>query len=330
MEYLKMHQMTRGDACCMMWVCAEPTLGFDFGRAAKIGLKVGLPRNHIPQLQEMRLLRGVPPLTDAELSVLTQTVGELVIVQAHTGEEALDAVLRGVESNIFGIIVIDSLSNLIPSANADRELDEENKRAAHATLLTDFVKHMSPLLNKFGTPNYTTIIGIAQARANSAKATAGPKARYMKDWEVPIAWSWKHAALQNILIWNGSKIERQHGKMKYTVGKSVHWSIGKGKAGAHEHVSGEYEFFFDDVCPELGLRYGADRAETMLIEGMRAGVIREHRGSIVLVRPSDNSALMDDIPGLPTLKQLIQVDFNLEQMLRQEIMAARGVECRYL
>ena len=330
MQCMLMHQLIRGNAFSGMWVCAEPTLGFDFKRAAKMGLKVGLPANYIPQLQQMRALRGLVPLTDTDLSVLTQSVGELLIVQAHTGEEALDTVLRAVESNFFGVIVIDSLSNLIPIANAGRELDEENKRAAHATMMTDFVKQLTPLLNKFGEPNYTTLIGIAQARANAAKATAGPRAKYMKDWEVPIAWAWKHAALQNILIWNGARIDKQHQKVKAAVGKSVHWSIGKGKAGAHEHVSGEYDFFFDDVFPDLQLPYGADRAETMLIEGMRAGVIKEYKGSIVLVRTSDNTALMDGIPGLPTLKQMLNVDFGLEQMLRQEIMAARGIECRYL
>jgi RecA/RadA recombinase len=330
MQYMKMHQMLRGDACAMMYVCSEPSLGFDFRRAAKMKLKIGLPSGYVPQLQQMRIERGLTPLTEEELAILSEQVGELLIVQAHTGEEALAVVLKSVESNRFGLIVVDSLSNLIPSANAIKDLDEENKRAAHASMITDFVKHLTPYLNKFGESNYTTLIGIAQARANSAKATAGPKAKYMKDWDIPIAWAWKHAVLQNIIVWNGERLEKTHHKVKYPVGKAVHWQIKKGKAGSHEHLSGEYEFYFDDVCPDLGLPYGADRAETLLIEGMRSGVIREYKGSIVLVRHHDNSALMEDIPGLPTLKQMILADFSLEQFIMQEIMAAKGIECRYL
>jgi RecA/RadA recombinase len=324
MQCMRMHQLIRGPACSMMYVCAEPALGFDFKRAAKMGLKVGLPKGYIPQVQKMRVDRGLEPLTDADLAVLTEQVGELMIVQAHTGEEALETVLRGVESGMFGIIIIDSLTNLIPSANADKYLDEEKKRAARATLITDFVAQYTPMVNKFGEPNYTTLIGIAQARANPKQT------EYTKEWEIPIAWSWKHAVLQNILVWNGRQIKKTRNKVERTVGKAVHWSIAKAKAGSHEHAKGEYDFFFDDVFPDAGFVYGADRAETMLVEGMRAGIIREYQSKIVLVRACDGVAFMDGIPGLPTLKQMIDADFQLEQLLRQEIMAARGIECRYL
>lgn len=330
LQYLKMHQMIRGEAFSSLWVCAEPTGGFDFKIAAKMGLKVGLPINYIPQLQELRAMRAQPLLTDEEIMVLTSKVGELMVVQAYTGEEALEAVLRGVERRLFGIIVIDSLTNLMPMANAGKDLDEENKRAARASLITDFVNHCTPQLNKFGEVNYTTVIGISQARSNAAKAEAGAKGKYMKDWDIPVAWAWKHNVMQNILLWDGQKIKKTYQKQDYIIGKQVHWSVGKGKFGAHEHVFGEYDFHFDDVCPAMGLRHGVDRAETTIVEGIRFGIIREHKGSLVLVRAADGVAFMSGIPNSAILKQMIDTDFGLEMYLHQEIMAARGIECRYL
>jgi RecA/RadA recombinase len=324
MQYMKMHQLLYGDASSMLYVCTEPALGFDFSRAAKMGLRVGLPRDYIPELQKIRIERGQSLLTENELNVLMGQVGELMIVQAHTGEEALTTVLRAVEQKLFGIIVVDSMTNVLPGANADRDLDDENKRAARATLITDFVMHYTPLINKFGEANYTTLIGVSQARAKQNKT------EYDKDWEVPIAYAWRHAILQNILIWNGAQIKKTRHKVPGVVGKGVHWSIGKGKAGAHEHVKGTYDFFFDDVFPDLNLPYGVDRFETLLLAGMRFGVIREHKSKIYLVRAKTGEAFVGDIPGLPKLKEGLRIDFSLEMALRHEVMAARGIECRYL
>lgn len=329
MQYLKMHQMIRGEAFSALWICAEPTGGFDFKIAAKMGLRVGLPVNYIPQLQEMRAMRGQPPLTDEEIMVLTAKVGELMIVQPYTGEEALAAVLHGVDRHLFGIAVIDSLTNLMPAANANKDLDDENKRAARASLITDFVNHCTPMLNKFGEVNYTTVIGISQARSNAAKAEAGAKGKYMKDWDIPVAWAWKHNIMQNILVWDGGKLKKTYQKQEYIIGKKVHWSVGKGKFGAHEHVFGEYNFFFDDVCPPMGLRHGVDRAETTIVEGVSSGIIRDYRGTLALVRAADGVAFMSGIPNSTILKQMIETDFGLEMYLHQEIMAAKGIECRY-
>jgi RecA/RadA recombinase len=328
MLYMLVHQILYGEASSLLYVCTE-TAGFDFKRAAKMGLKVGLPLGYVPEIQDIRAQRGQALLTEAEIYALMQKVGELMIVQTHTGEEALDAVLHGVQQKLFGIIVVDSLSNILPEANADKELDEENKRAAHATLMTNFVKQYTPLINHFGDPNFTTLIGIAQARSNAKKAQAGAKGRNMRDWDVPIAWAWKHAVLQNILIWNGQRMEKQHHKVKSIIGKEVHWAISKGKAGAHEHVNGGYNFFFDDVFPDLELPYGADTHETLMIAGMRHGIIREHKGKIFLVRAANGEPFMSDIPGLPALKNMVSIDLDLALALRQEVMSAKGIECRY-
>jgi hypothetical protein len=276
----------------------------------------------VAELEQARALHGDPPFTKEELTNLTEKVGELLIIQAATGEQVFEAVLRCVDSNEFGIIIVDSITNVLPEANAERDLVDANKIAARASLVTDFVSLYTPMTNRFGTPHRTTLIGIGQARAKQNRQT------YEKEWNTPAAWAWKHAVQQRVLLWNGQKMWKQHQGVKAVQGKEVVWQMSKGKAGAHEHTTGKFDFYFDDVFPDLGFPYGADRCDTLLTQGMSAGLIREAGGKVFVV-DSAGEFIASDVPGLPVLKQMMEADFEFELLIRQHLMASKGIECLF-
>ena len=322
MQYMLMHQLLYGSESCMFYACTEPTKGFDFQRAAKMGLKLGLPPTYIAELEQSREVNGLPPFTKEELTNLSEKVGELLIIQAATGEQVFTAVLQCVASNEFGIGVIDSITSVLPEANAEKELDENNRLGARASLVTDFVSHYTPLANRFGTPHRTTVFGIGQARAKQNKQA------YEKEWNTPAAWAWKHAVQLRIQVENGQKISKEVSKVKYVLGKEVKWTLTKGKAGAHEHMQGNFNFYFDDVLPSLCLPYGADRWESLITSCMSKGLLREQGGKISITN-TVHELIASDIPGLIALKAMLQVDFEFELEVRQAMIKAHGVDCLY-
>ncbi len=91
-----------------------------------------------PRAQEI----GVD-LYNAELFDLFESVG--------SAEKNGEMVKGLVESGMYGVVVVDSVTALIPQADYDKALDDEPKVGAHARFIGRFVQSLLPLCEETGT-----------------------------------------------------------------------------------------------------------------------------------------------------------------------------------
>lgn len=324
MLYMLMHQKLYGAQSSLAYACVEG--GFDFKRAIRMGLKVSVPDEIIAQWDMELRQRGYPGYTQEQWLSFKQELGEFVIIGGTTGEEILQTTLNAIKTKLFGIVAVDSVSIILPEADADKDLDEANKRAANASLITDFIKHYTPLTSGLDGLNYTTLIFSAQVRSNQERANANPAIqKYIKQWSVGGAYAGKHGKLIDICVWSGEKISKTVKGDKVVVGKETKYEIMKGKAGAHDNVNGSFPFYYDFVMPG-----GVDQADSIIVSGLKYGVIREHHGRIDVVRPENGAPTeIQGIPGFPNFKRMLEIDFDFELAVRREILAAKGIMCLY-
>jgi recombination protein RecA len=86
-------------------------------------------------------------------------INELELVQAYTGEENLDILEMLVLSGSYQVAVIDSVSSLIPTAEAEADISDDFM-ALLARLMSKALRRFTPIANKAG----TLIIFINQLR----------------------------------------------------------------------------------------------------------------------------------------------------------------------
>jgi len=323
--YMLMHQKLYGDQSALAFACVEG--GFDFKRAINMGLQIAVPDAVIAQWDMERRQRGFPSYTKEEWQSFKQQAGEFLLIGGPTGEAIMQTTLNAIASKLFGIVAVDSVSIMLPEADASKDLDENNKRAANASLITDFIKHYTPMTSGLDGLNYTTLIFSSQVRANSAKSTAPAHLqKYLKDWAATGAYAGKHGKLIDVTIWSGSKIERQYEGQKATVGKITKYELEKGKAGAHDNVNGEFSFFYDFFYPA-----GVDRFDTIIVQGLKRGVIVEKDGVVNVIQPDTKLVHPElrNLPGLRNFRRMMEIDIDVEMAVRREVLASKGIMCLY-
>ena len=323
--YMKMHQLLYGEASSLAFACVEG--GFDFKRALGMGLKVKVPDKTLDDWDQENIQRGLPAYTKEQRLFFKQQPGQFLIIGGETGEEVLQTTLNAIRQRLFGIVAVDSVSILLPDADADKDLDENNKRAANASLVTDFIRQYTPLTSGLDGLNHTTLIFSAQVRSNAAKSTAPPNIqKYLKDWVSTGAYAGKHGKLIDICVWSGAKIDKTIDGKKTIIGKQTKYELLKGKAGAHDNVTGEFPFYYPDYLPE-----GVDRIETLLAIGERTNVIRtDTKGYVSVHRPETGEATeLKHIAGMSNFRRMLEIDIDTEEAVRKEVLAAYGVACLY-
>lgn len=324
LQYMLMHQRIYGEESAIAFACVEG--GFDFKRAIKMGLKIAVPDAVIDQWSKERVQRGFPPYTKEEWASFKQEMGGFLLIGGHTGEEILQTTLNSVRKRLFGIIAVDSVSIMLPEADADKDLHEANKRAANASLITDFIRQYTPLTSGLDGLNFTSLIFSSQVRSNSAKATApSHMQKYLKDWASTGAYAGKHGKLLDICVWSGGKIDRQVNGKKTIVGKQTKYELLKGKAGAHDNVSGEFPFYYEDYYAP-----GVDIYDSVIVEGVRNGVIVEKNGLITVMQPETNQpSEIRNVPGFRNFRRMMEIDIDFEMAVRREVLASKGIMCLY-
>ena len=297
---------------------------FDFWRAKRMGLQISIPRSLIEERRANRAARNQPDLTTEEIEYLQFGIGDFVFLGGTSGEDTLDVVLAAVASDAFGLVGIDSLQGLIPQVDADKEMDEREVRAAFATMITKFMKHYIPLTAGLSKPNYTSLVAVSQVRSNPDKGT-NP---YAPDFVAQLARAMKHYHLIEITTTSGQQIRKAIKGENVTIGKELKWKITKGKAGAHDHVSGSTSLTYPEYSSN---GRGIDTIGSVIITGIRYGVIREHpsTGKALVVRPSEEREIVDSSPSIAALQAMMELDPEFEYVIRQEILLAAGVDCRY-
>lgn len=318
---MAMHQRLYGQRSCLAFAVAEGA--FDYKRALNTGLVIPVPDEMLNEWNQERLNLGMPEYTEQEILYFKRKVGEFTILRGHTGEELMNVVLEAVKANIFGIIVVDSLSVLLPEADEDKEVGGIPKRAGNANLMTDFLKKYTPYTSGLHERNETTLVGIMQVRANAAKADAGHLAKYLKDWAITGAYATRHGKLVDVTVWDGSPLKKTVQGQQVIYGKPFYWKIEKGKAGCHDNVQGETEFRYD-------IPHGHDDIWALITLGTRLGVFVEEKGKVQVYHPiTKEKTDLGGFPSFPAFGRVIAEDFEFELQMRNYILAASGIQCLY-
>lgn len=330
---MAMHQRIYGEKSAIAHASVEYPLDHFFLR--RLNVIVAVPDKMIEERNDWRKKMGLPAFTKADVKELKRQVGSFWDISGGTMENTMNTIidvlsdpdLRKAE-NQFGLISVDSVSALEPKANADVDLDEDGKQAAHASCMTRFYAKYFPLMSAMdGDPMYTSLLFTQQVRSNRAKSQAPSyMQKYLPDYVPAGAYAGKHGKFNDILLTPGQRVrkEGEGGGGKETVQKTIKWEITKGKAGTHEGKTGEIDFDFQ-------YERFINTQRTMLVAGMRRGVFMES-GGLITYRDPVTGQLSDTIKDIPaeSLVERMREDVTLELELRQKIMIASGIECRYL
>ena len=340
-KYIAMNQRLRKEGSFVALAVSEAAPDHFFMR--KCGIQVAIPEAMLEERIQERKERGLPPFTKEQLKEFrSKTVGTIKLLRGAHGEELLNAVLACFDTGVFQLICLDSVSALLPEADAAKDLDEAAKRAAVAGTLTRFFQHYLNGTTGYKGLNETTVIFTSQVRSNSKKAEAPAHlAKYLPDYTAQGAWAARHGKLVDILVKPGAKEKEDvavgdagdRRKKRVQVGKTVQYEITKGKAGMHEGITGEFDFHFPANAQEMydpAVSLTDDQRVAILI-GMQRGIIRESGGFLKVFNPVTQQPYphLEGIGGIEQLVDAMRRDFELEMLIRRAILSTVGIECAY-
>lgn len=323
-KYMAQHQRIYGSESSVALAPVEGAPDYFFMR--KCGFFVAVPDAMIDERNASRKQHGLPPFTKEERAFLKHQVGNVEIMAAQNGEDLLDAVHTAVQSNLFGIVGIDSFTALQPMQIAKQDsLHDTGQRASHATMATNFFQRLYPFLVGMWGRNDTTIVCTQQVRANAAKANAPPALqKYIKDWAPAGAYATKHGKMIDLMVWDGGKVRRKQGKEEVgeVIGKTMVWETEKGKAGTHDNIRGEVKFLYETLTDDL---------QNVVETGFSYKAIIEEDGYLSLISASTGERIdaWKKVAGPANFIKRMRENLMNEFFVRMEILAHAGIECAY-
>jgi RecA/RadA recombinase len=321
LKVMAYQQRLYGNACRLAYGLSEGAFPFD--QAITAGLKIAVPDEILEQWQEWRRLRGVSLYTMQELLSFKEKLGEFYVVRGQTGEEILETLLACIRSNAFSVVGCDSLNGLQPSIEAPKSMDDNEMRAAHATMIGKFFKRYIPITTGLSGTNLTTLIFTQQVRANQERANAPANLqKYIKEWAIAGGWSAKHFKLVDLVLWDGKTLkEGNEDTGRVTIGKMMNWFTEKGKAGTHDNISGDVAFYYPR---------GVDMIGELMTSGIKRGVLQQFGTRWKVIRP-DTKEMLEDFtaPSQKAMRRMLEADFDFELAFRREILEQAGVKCLY-
>lgn len=346
-KYIAMNQRLYGEKSAVALGVSEAAPDHFFMR--KCGMQIAIPERMLEERVAERKERGETPYTKETLkSLRTKTVGAVKILRGAHGEELLNAILECFATKCFDIIGLDSVSAVLPEADANKELDENAKRAAAAGLLTRFFQYYLNGTTGYHGSNPTTVIFTSQVRANSKKSEAPAHfAKYMPDYAAVGAWAAKHGKLIDILVKPGAKEKEavaagvvssmggavEERKRRVQTGKTVNYEVMKGKAGVHEGITGEFDFHFPTSLAQMrdDNHLLTEDQRMIIMSGLQSGLVEEKDGFLTFHDPNTNEPFegLVKIAGVDRLVSMMRGDFELELKLRRAILSSAGIECAY-
>jgi RecA/RadA recombinase len=237
-RYMANCQRIYGDRAAIVMACFEPTIDKAFAR--KAGLQLAYSNYEIALINKKRKSIKLPPLSAKDIAEMKKQLGSFLILRGLP-EGVLDRLLFALKSNAFHIIGIDSWDAMLPAEDQNKQLTEAKKVADGPALETRFFRKFWAVLNMLDEEekqNDTTIIGIRQVRANMSM--------WGREWKSVGSNAMKHAKLVDIELSQRAKLKKKVASKKdIQIGKTIAWTLAKGKMGCHEGLSGEYDFYFD-------------------------------------------------------------------------------------
>jgi len=321
-------QKNYGKDACVVVACTEIRLDKGFARNA--GFCVAYSQYEIDQFNIIRKAKGLPPFTAEERADLKKQIGQVIVVTGETGDKVLDGtveVLRDLGS-ACQLLIIESLGALL-TPDQDKKDVGDRVYGGSSGMITTWQNKIYPLFmmdREDGTMLETTILGINQARAVIDGSPRGPKTRPAAG-----AYSWQHAQLANVELKFGDTIWADSAHTK-KAGRVVKWDIRKGKAGTHDGLRGEYDWYhipeefskdpvFWSNVEQHGSTFGIDTITDLVETSRRIGAI-DVAGS--WLRFGDIQ-----VQGSTAFSDLVVNDAELEENLRAACLEKANLTVRY-
>jgi RecA/RadA recombinase len=221
------------------------------------------------------------PYSDSELRMLEQEagyeysdevraelkseVGEIRMVSAATAEEALETMYKIIASDLYQIVVLDSIASLLTADESEASLvDQKMYGMGIPRIMARFFRKLTRAYHERprGRPNLTTFIGTNQLmdKVGGFQRPGMPTPTKEKG-----GWAVRHGKLLNITLKKGAWIKEGTTK----AGHEVNWKIGKGKAGCSDGAAGSFKFHTTDE------NFGPDRLAVMYRVALAAGIIQK-------------------------------------------------------
>jgi hypothetical protein len=291
---LAMQQQLYGQSFMGVIHISETQVPYDQMRQA--GMRIEVPDSVISQYIQRDVELGLPTWTKERIAEWKYQVGTLYVISGGTGEQVLQSILECVKANIFSVIGVDSVTSLMPQRDADKEMSDEQARAARAIMMGKFWEKYAPHVNKG--INTTSLLFTQQVRQDDSMFGLG--------FMVTGGEASKHYKLIDILMYPGAQIKRTIQGRDYTIGKKTIFKTIKGKAG------------------------NVDIHGDLIIYAMQQGLLVHMNHGLQLL----NAATREPVSGMhapndQTLKECLQADFDFELEFRRHVLAAAGVQCLY-
>lgn len=269
-------QMLVGKKLKVLFALTEMKLDKVQGRRA--GAKVALNEDDIKGLEAGRVAGGLPPFTPEELADMREETGEIHELHGESGEDLYDGILKAVRDNVYHLIIIDSLGNIMSKAEAEAESLNDKTRGGASKVNSEFCRKLSALLTmddpETGVRD-TCVIGINQVRddmknPDGLKSTGGRALEHAKFINLTLTSAAKHTQTMKQYWTQGNR------DVDDMIAKDVHWRITKGKAGIHEGAQGWYKFVFKNQDGTPAQFIGCDFYLDTVAVGVQYGVIAQN------------------------------------------------------
>jgi len=319
-------QRIYGDDARILWCCTEFPIDKPF--AHMFGVIVPMSDAEIELENLARKRESSPLLTKKQIAKKQRSLGEFLVIDSGTTAKRFESVVHAVKSNLFQVVVIDSMGAILTEQRDEKELGEFAQQSSEAFLVTEFQKKLWGALGDptHGDVNLTTILVINQVRANRNASMYGKK------WQVGGAHALKHAKLIDLWLDRGEAIQGKRssgsddaeeddgGKKgkKVKIGKKVRWEIAKGKAGCHEGDKGIVEYHYDS-----GWQLEKDLVDTAIDIGV---LLRIGNAKYALI--DEDGEVVDEVTGKANLYERAY-DETWFEVVRNLILKKEGVKCVY-
>ncbi len=255
-------QRTYGDDAAVAVCMTE--MHYDKPFAKSCGVRVALSQTDVDMWNQYNKANSLAPIDPI---FAKDQVGQFYESVHANAEGLLEAAAQQVESNLFQVVLIDSLGALMTEGEAEEGIEKRHYGGASVPI-TQFMHRIHAAFNlpdRRGRPNTTTIIGINQKRDNVGGGLYAP------EWKIPGGMALKHGKTISLFINAGKHHVIDVGSRKEVVGKEVHWKMLKGKAGCHEGPSGVYDFYYG----KAGYPFGPNIYKDLLVCGVQHGIIEQ-------------------------------------------------------
>lgn len=287
----------------MMVLLAMTEIPADRSQARLAGVKIALGQEELQAINDKRQLMGLPPLTDKEARELAPEVGTIHELHALAVEDFYDIILQAVDSNIYHLIVIDSIGNALAAAEQENESVHDKVYGGISAPNTTFLKKLTNMMTMRtdeGQVRDTCVIGINQVRDNIKDPNAPYKA--------PGGNALEHAKLVDIYIESGGLIGGDQPvftpagwKQQFVpTGKDINWKIVKGKAGMHEGAKGKFVFQYALA--------NIDFALDTLVAGVTHGIVSQSGAWLGIVDPDNPKEYLLRAQGKDAFIQALMQD----------------------